>query len=62
MIITKHPVRIKQTIVLAAMLFVMRGEYYLNTGLRKLHTNAIIVDTGIWQQNTSNNFSFYIYL
>lgn len=47
MIITKHPVRIKQTIVLAAMLFVMRGEYCPNIGLRKLHTNAIIVDTGI---------------
>jgi hypothetical protein len=62
MIITKHPVRIKQTIVLAAMLFVMRGEYCPNIVQQKLHIDAIIVDTGIWQQNTSNNFSFYIYL
>ena len=47
MIITKHPVRTKQTMLLAAMRCVTLKEYYLNTGLRKLHTNAIIVDIGI---------------
>lgn len=47
MIITKHPARLKQTMLLAVMRCVMRREYYPNTGLQKLHTNAIIADTGI---------------
>ncbi len=47
MIITKHPVRAKQTMPLAAMRCVTPKEYYLNIGLIKLHTSAIIVDTGI---------------
>ena len=47
MIITKHPARTKQTMLLVAMRCVMPKEYYLNIGLQKLHTNAIIADTGI---------------
>ena len=47
MIITKYPVRTKQTMPFAAMRCVMLKEYCLNTGLQKLHTNAIIADTGI---------------
>lgn len=47
MIITKHPARIKQIMPLAAMRCVTPKEYYLNIGLQKLHTNAIIADTGI---------------
>jgi hypothetical protein len=47
MIITKYPARLKQTMLLAAMRCAMLKEYYLNTGLQKLHTNAVIADTGI---------------
>lgn len=47
MIITKHPARLKQTMLLAVMRCVMPKEYFPNTGLQKLHTNAVIVDTGI---------------
>ncbi len=47
MITTKHLARLKQTMLLAVMRCVMSKEYYLNTGLQKLHTNAVIADTGI---------------
>ena len=47
MIITNFPAVVKQTILREMTQFVMRREYYLNTGLQKLHTNAIIADTGI---------------
>jgi len=47
MIITNFPVRVKQTILQEMMQSVMRREYCPNTGLQKLHTNAVIADTGI---------------
>jgi hypothetical protein len=47
MIITKHPARLKQTMLLAVMRCVMPKEYYLNTDQQKLHTNAVIADIGI---------------
>ena len=47
MIITNFPARTKQTMLLAVMRCVMPKEYYLNTDQQKLHTNAIIADTGI---------------
>lgn len=47
MIITNFRARIKQTILLKTMRCVMLKEYYLNIGLRKLHTNVVIADIGI---------------
>jgi|LauGreDrversion4_2_1035121.scaffolds.fasta_scaffold120697_1 hypothetical protein len=47
MIITNFPAVVKQTMVLAVMRCAMREEYYLNTDQQKLHTSAVIADTGI---------------